>query len=795
MWRVKLGVRARILLIALIPSFTLAAVGIGTSITLVQDAQKTREYAQLLAGSAGPNQNANFALTQERLLSIWQLTGADSDREGLAAARGQVDTVLRQFRSTLSTIRESNSTGLDDELGKFYGSNDQLSGIREQIDSGAMSIPDVYQFFSTMLGGTERGAENIIADRAPDAGTALKLDLSLRLLRVIEAMSRSTALLAAPVNGRELPEDLAAELRGLVGYYRTDISKLMAAGSIDKERATSIITSPAWRVVAAVEDAVLEPQPLKPGVTQQLPVAPMEWRDAATDVNRQLFGLWEVQYRDAEASVAAAAADTESDSLLISSGILLLVLLALAVSVWLANRFVNRLQRLRTQMLSRAEVELPETMRRLRDGEDVDPEISSAHLDFGRDEIGQVAEAFNRAHSAAVGAAITESRTREGVRAVFLNIAHRFQLVVHRQLKLLDEAEARQEDPALLHTFFQLDHLATRARRNAENLIILGGGKPARQWRRPVPLMDVIRSAVSETIDYERVHTGRVPQAMLVGGAVADLIHLLAELVDNATSFSPPQSHVEVTSTVVGKGLAVEITDQGVGIPTDELEHFNEMLRRPPDFSLTALVDDSRLGLFVVARLAARNDISVRLSESDYGGIRAVVLVPNALIAADTSPSDQPTGQYTARTDIRSKPESSGAQAFRPGEALDVTTTTTFAPASEPEPPSAPRHSRGHPAPPSVDTAPARPALPRRRKQASLAPELKHEPAAESDRSAADLPAPHRSAENARDLMSAIEIGTRQGRRAEPDPYDTDTTSATPTPNEQDGDGGLIKPW
>ncbi|MGY2063735.1 sensor histidine kinase, partial [Nocardia gipuzkoensis] len=170
-----------------------------------------------------------------------------------------------------------------------------------------------------------------------------------------------------------------------------------------------------------------------------------------------------------------------------------------------------------------------------------------------------VAKAFNQAHTAAVAAAVTEARTREGVRSVFLNIAHRSQMVVHRQLEILDEAEQKQEDPALLETFFKLDHLATRERRNAENLIILGGGQPGRQWRRPVPLVELVRSSVGETLDYARVRTARMPQVFVVGSVVADLIHLLAELVDNATTFSPPQSRVEVTGNIVGKGVVVEI--------------------------------------------------------------------------------------------------------------------------------------------------------------------------------------------------------------------------------------------
>src|SRR5690606_25344296 len=256
--------------------------------------------------------------------------------------------------------------------------------------------------------------------------------------------------------------------------------------------------------------------------------------------------------------------------------------MAFLVSLVLANRFIRRLKRLRDQTLALADESLPDMLRRLRAGEDVDPVAEAPRLDFGHDEVGAVATAFEHAHAAAVTAAVTEARTREGVRAVFLNIAHRSQIVVHRQLEILDAAEQREEDPAMLETLFRLDHLATRERRNAENLIILGGGEPGRRWRNPVPLIDLVRSAIGETLDYTRVRLGTLPQSRIAGNGVADLVHLLAELVDNATSFSPPQSRVEVTGNIVGKGLVVEISDQGMGMDADELARVNQMLADPP---------------------------------------------------------------------------------------------------------------------------------------------------------------------------------------------------------------------
>lgn len=261
-----------------------------------------------------------------------------------------------------------------------------------------------------------------------------------------------------------------------------------------------------------------------------------EWRSAQEQLSVPVIDAWKSLNDHANQIAADEGKRTATNSLWAGAAVLALALVAFLLSLWLANRLIGRLKRLRNETLDLAEVELPETMRKLAAGEQIDPQ--AAHLDFGDDEIGSVAKAFNRAHTAAVSAAVTEARTREGVRAVFLNIAHRSQMVVHRQLEVLDEAEQRQEDPAMLDAFFRLDHLATRERRNAENLVILGGGQPGRQWRTPVPLVDLVRSAISESLDYTRVHNRRMPQVFIVGNVVADLIHLLAELLDNATAFS-----------------------------------------------------------------------------------------------------------------------------------------------------------------------------------------------------------------------------------------------------------------
>ncbi|WP_405179988.1 ATP-binding protein [Nocardia sp. NBC_01377] len=259
--------------------------------------------------------------------------------------------------------------------------------------------------------------------------------------------------------------------------------------------------------------------------------------------------------------------------------------------------------------------------------------------------------------------------------------------------------------------------------------------KPGRRWRNPVPLIDVVRGSVAESLDYTRINTGKLPDLRITGGAVADVIHLIAELTDNATAFSPPQSRVEISGSQVGKGVAVGGADQGLGMSATELAERNALLTQPPDFSVAALSTDAGLGLFVVAKLLQRHGISVRLTESDYGGIKAIVLIPNTLVAIGDDRSDE---RHAPAEDSRSSP----AYASKSIPTFDPTADWTVHPSQE------------------------KPALPRRQRAAE-------EAAAGSTgaRTGSARSPRRRSADEARNLMSAIESGTRQGRtnRAEID--------------------------
>ncbi|WP_262391635.1 ATP-binding protein [Nocardiopsis sp. CNR-923] len=497
------------------------------------------------------------------------------------------------------------------------------------------------------------------------------------MFRTVDAFARTDAQLQRAFATGELTHEDQHVFTELVGAYQNllEANAHYLEGPGQLERYEALTASPEYTALLDMQQEIIHRQiptesVFDPATGQEetvqdltMPVDEQEWAAAYGHTLSELTDLGENE--------ALNSANVTSDYAW--SRVFWAVTASLGSAAVLASAFVlarrssrdltDQLLRLRDDSIDLAEKRLPDLMRRLHEGERVDTRTAMPELSTADDEIGDVARAFNTAQRAAVDEAVQQTELRHGVNRVFLNIAHRSQTLVHRQLRLLDKMEREQEDPEQLEQLFKLDHLATRSRRNAENLLILGGEAPGRTWHRPMPLIDVLRGAISESGDYTRVKRERIARVHLNGPAVADVIHLVAELVDNAAMFSPPHTHVRLSSEDVPNGVTIEIEDRGLGMTDGELTAANALLSDPPEFDVMRLNEKMRLGLFVVSHLAHRHGIRVHLRSSPYGGVQAIVLLPHDLISGDRAESPAPEEEdiWEVRA-ITERPSGDGAR-------------------------------------------------------------------------------------------------------------------------------------
>lgn len=310
-----------------------------------------------------------------------------------------------------------------------------------------------------------------------------------------------------------------------------------------------------------------------------------------------------------------------------------------AVAAGRAARSVSERVGMLRRNAARGEAELLALVDTLRRGEVPPQRKSRGGPPADADDFELLAADLSRAHDGAVTAVVQAAQLSsqagsEQKLEVFVNLARRLQSLVHREISILDELENEIEDPDLLKGLFHVDHLATRIRRHAENLAVLGGAVSRRQWSNPVSMTEVLRSAIAEVEQYSRVKLVPPIDGELRGHAVADVIHLLAELVENATVFSAPHTQVLLRANLVTSGLAVEVEDRGLGMPVGEQAGMNDLLADPDQVNVASLLADGRIGLFVVSQLARRHGIDVRLQSNIYGGVQAVLVVPQSLLGS-----------------------------------------------------------------------------------------------------------------------------------------------------------------
>jgi signal transduction histidine kinase len=366
-----------------------------------------------------------------------------------------------------------------------------------------------------------------------------------------------------------------------------------------------------------------------------------DWVDDSSTKIQEMGRIEHTLLEDMEQKARELRSATERDAIIAGALILLVLGVSLVGAFVVARSMIRSLRRLQETATKVAQDRLPELVKQLSesDPQDVDTSVESVGV-HSRDEIGRVAAAFDDVHREAVRLAAEQALLRGNVNAMFTNLSRRSQGLIQRQLSLISELESREADPDQLSSLFKLDHLATRMRRNGENLLVLAGEEPGRRWTRPVPLVDVLRAAASEVEQYERIELASVPTTEVAGRVVNDLVHLLAELLENATSFSSPQTKVKVTGHALPDGrVLIEIHDTGIGLSPEDLAAINERLASPPTVDVSV---SRRMGLFVVGRLSQRHGIRIQLRPSDSGGTTALVMLPVDVAQGGKKPQPKP---------------------------------------------------------------------------------------------------------------------------------------------------------
>jgi signal transduction histidine kinase len=587
----------------------LASLTLGTAIT-------EHNGYQVVTQVAGAARVALNAVDAERLQTfLWMSSPRRPPVSQLAATRHADDVAIAAYERSSAAV-----PGQQLVIAQLR----KIPGIRSAVDSGALTPPAAFDAYNAVVDGLFGGYLT-----TPEYDTSLYRETlgAIDLGWALEELSREVTLVA----GAEVDRGQMSAAEDVLFARAAGTQDLLAGRAIAQFSGRLQATvqrqyaSPLHAELVALEERIggARGQALSPGTLRA-------WGPVSRDYLGQLLV-------EADSTFGPLSADEghASTKLFLEAGLTGgLGLLAVVLAVFLSIRFGRGIRRELTGLHDSADQmaneRLPRVVARLREGDEVDVAAESPPLAAGTiTEIARVADAFSTVQRTAVDAAVGQANLRKGVNQVFLNLSLRNQSLLHRQLGMLDTMERGTDDPAVLADLFRLDHLTTRMRRHAEGLIILSGATPGRGWRDPVPVLDVLRAAIAEVEDYVRVDVVSEPPDSVVGNAVNDVIHLIAELIENATTFSPPNTRVEVRAEAVGIGFAVEVEDRGLGLTAEELAGINARLASPPEFDLA---NSDRLGLFVVGQLAARHQIRVSLRESHYGGTTAIVLLPHSVI-------------------------------------------------------------------------------------------------------------------------------------------------------------------
>ncbi|MBB5935946.1 signal transduction histidine kinase [Streptomyces zagrosensis] len=645
-WRVRVRLNA-ILLIPVLVALVFGGFQVASSVQTWNEAQDAERTARLVRAAATYGQ----ALINERDTSaVPLLTGGLS--EDVKRARTVTDAAADEFDKRVDDM--PGEAGLKRRLKAFRAVEPRLGSLRQnaytvrlpgvQTEEGYVTVQHPLMEFTNELG---LGTGNITS-----YGRTV---YAISLAKAAESLQRSigTHLLVKPGPGEA---DLRAQLTAVASYTYLERIALVEFESGGMEEDTAYLKavlqkateSSAKQVADAKAKAEAKgekytPPPsmdamikaissgAKPSELRSQGITADSWFAAST---AKFDAYRAVEQRLVDKAVDEAAqisSDARRDTFVNSAIVLVALLAAFIVAGLMARSMSQSMRRLRNAAFEVAERRLPDLVDQLSRTEpgQIDTRVTPIPIST-RDEIGEVARAFDQVHREAVRLAAEQALLRGNVNAIFTNLSRRNQGLIERQLTLISTLENNEADPDQLDNLFRMDHLATRMRRNGENLLVLAGEEPGRRWNQPVPLVDVLRAASSEVENYERIELTGIPESEIHGNAVTDLVHLLAELLENAATFSSPQTKVRVTATRLPDGrVMIEIHDKGIGLTAEDFADINHKLANPPTVDVAI---SQRMGLFVVGRLANRHGIRVQLRPSgEQAGTTSLVMLPEPI--------------------------------------------------------------------------------------------------------------------------------------------------------------------
>ncbi|UQU61941.1 nitrate- and nitrite sensing domain-containing protein [Couchioplanes caeruleus] len=809
-------IKRRIARLILVPGVAALALWLATSAYLVFNGYYDREVANGVRQVSIPAVRTLAAIQRERRDSINYLSHPARDLQSLLAQRQETDDLVTRLRTAADPVLSKAPRSIDVRWQAFSDRLDRLPGVRSTIDSGRALRQQTTDFYNDLVDS----AIDLFDTQArvvPDATATQGGITATDTFRAGDLMSRSSSVISGALGAQSLSQQDHLRFVTMVGAYHTTLETavphLEPEARAQYERMTA---SSEWKALTAAENALISAGSWKGKAPRALQLTGVQWDAAAASVSDQLVALTVTQAD----RVSIKALRTGNNQLLaaaIGSAVALLIAVGAIVSAVrqsqiLVNQALSvRLAQLGKDAVAVVDERLPAIITRLRRREKVDVALELPNRDYGRDEIGHLATVLNKSLHAAVDAAVEEATTRAAGMAMLMGVARRPQRPLQHGLKVIEELQNRIGDEQILAELFDINHQLTQTRRFLENLIILAGGQTGRRFSRPVPVRRVLLGAIAETRQYQRVTLRRTPDVAISGPAVTGITHLLAELLDNALVFSPPDSEVWISCTQAHHGVVIEIEDAGVGMTHEAMEEANTLLATAPTPDLTGLKGGAQIGLWVVAELAKRGGMQVTLRTSAYGGVLAVVLLPaTALAAADDvrqpgePDGDDPRHPAGPGADVSRRPFERDAQlpleeeptaaiparvampaAEQPATPLrtrsapvpvaGATTATTSAAgtaaatgpragaagATGPMAGAAAAHGPGG-APSSNGAGTGRPPLPVRRPQEHLAPQLRDETGGPTQTAA-----PVYSPEAARNRLASYQKGWRAGRTGE----------------------------